>query len=411
MALQSRWRGAAEASWVGSIPIHPRHVSEQEVTMRIAVIGAGLSGLTFAAAMKQKAPKDEVLLFERDESATSRMQGYAIGLRNGLGLAALAELGLRDAVVATDAVRVTKFPITNQQGTALLTLGSTAEDPNTTYRVQRDHLKKVLSDSADQTSVRFGMRCTGFVREGGQVTATFEGGHKVVADYLIACDGVGSAIRQQAVGGDKHFLGLVSINSPAVIDLEHPLLAGGYFLTLGDNGCSFFCYRQPGGVFWSYVVHAESEQQIAQQSKEVLLERVRKETDGWHEVVRSVVARATADSIGVRGYYDKDPISSVRDGRIWLIGDAAHPMSPFQGQGANMAIVDAVKLAKMFAAGADQPQQAAALEADIVKRGRKAILDSRGNARRFHETSSFGRFQRDQTFRLANFFIGTFSRG
>ena len=61
--------------------------------MRIAVIGAGVSGLTFAAAMRQKAPAAEVTLGERDESASSRPQGYAIGLRNGIGLAALADFG------------------------------------------------------------------------------------------------------------------------------------------------------------------------------------------------------------------------------------------------------------------------------------------------------------------------------
>jgi 2-polyprenyl-6-methoxyphenol hydroxylase-like FAD-dependent oxidoreductase len=111
--------------------------------MRIAVIGGGLSGLTFAAAMRQKAPGDEVTLFERDASANSRPQGYAIGLRNGTGLAALGELGLRDHAIAGDSLRVTNLAITNQAGKQLLSLGSGPEDPNTTYRIQRLHLKGV----------------------------------------------------------------------------------------------------------------------------------------------------------------------------------------------------------------------------------------------------------------------------
>jgi salicylate hydroxylase len=358
--------------------------------------------------MRQMARDAEITLFERDESASSRPQGYAIGLRNAMGLAALAELGLRDIVVGTDSIRVTNLAITNQRGQALLSLRSSPNDPNTTYRVQRLHLKDVLREAADEKRVRYGMHCVGFEQANGKVVASFDDGSRLEADYLVACDGAGSAIRQQFVGDSKRFLGLVAIHAESPVEVGHPLLDGGYFLTLGDNGCSFFCYRQPGGVFWSYVVHADAEAAIADQSHEALLGRVRRETDDWHELVRKFVSAAKADSVGVRGYYDKEPIGHVRDGRVWMVGDAAHPMSPFQGLGANLALIDAVRLARLLAVQPEQSAQAAALEADIVTRGRKAVLESRGNARRFHQTSAWSRFQRDQVFRMANLFIGAF---
>ena len=376
--------------------------------MKVAVIGAGVSGLTFAAAMRKKAPGAEVTIYERDESAGSRPQGYAIGLRNGLGLTALAELGLRDAVVGTDSIRVTNLAITNQGGQALLSLRSSPNDPNTTYRVQRLHLKGVVREAADESRVRYGMHCLGYEQANGKVVANFEDGSRVDADYLVACDGAGSAIRQQLVGDSKRFLGLVAIHAETPVEVKHPLLDGGYFLTLGDNGCSFFCYRQPGGVYWSYVVHAESEATVADQSPKALLDRVSGETRGWHELVGKFVSAAMINSVGVRGYYDKEPAGHVHDGRVWMVGDAAHPMCPFQGLGANMALIDAVRLAQFLAADPEQSPQAATIETDIVTRGRKAVLDSRDNAKRFHQTSAVGRFQRDQTFRLANLFIGAF---
>ena len=69
--------------------------------MKVALIGSGISGLTFTAAPKRQAPEAEVTLFERDVSASSRPQGYAIGLPNGTGLAAAAKrlwtrAGMRD---------------------------------------------------------------------------------------------------------------------------------------------------------------------------------------------------------------------------------------------------------------------------------------------------------------------------
>ena len=111
----------------------------------------------------------------------------------------------------------------------------------------------------------------------------------------------------------------------------------------------------------------------------------------------------------VRGYYDKEPVQHMRQGRVWLAGDAAHPMSPFQGQGANMAMVDALKLAQYFGELETNPSNAESkaqvLEKDIVTRGRKAVLESRNAARQFHSTSRFQQGMRNVGFQMGNFFI------
>lgn len=378
--------------------------------MKVAVIGAGLSGLTFAAAMNKLAPGVEIGLYERDESSTSRPQGYAIGLRNGFGLQALAGLGLREPAIGKDAYKVTDFAILDQQGNRLLSLPSGEHGPNTTYRIQRVHLKKVLLEAIGDTPINYGMRCTRVEQNAATATAKFEDGRQVEADYLISCDGAGSSVRQQLIGDQKLHLGLNSIHFESRLDVQHPFLEGGYFLMLGNNGCSFFCYRQSGGVYWSYVLHAGSEGETANLPWSDLLERVHHDTADWHELVPRIVAAAVPETVGVRGYYDKEPISKVRVGRIWMIGDAAHPMCPFQGQGANMAIMDAVRLGTYFSGDIDDVAKAAALEADVVKRGRQHVRESRANAKRFHLTSSWGQAQRNFAFHVGDFFIGMFSK-
>src|SRR6476620_3021842 len=104
--------------------------------MKVIVVGAGISGLTLAAALAQLAPQHEVEIYERDASAAARRKSYAIGLKGETGLAVLERLGLRDGVLTGRAQRVTNFVITDQQGATLLALPSGKDGSRQTYRVQ-----------------------------------------------------------------------------------------------------------------------------------------------------------------------------------------------------------------------------------------------------------------------------------
>jgi 2-polyprenyl-6-methoxyphenol hydroxylase-like FAD-dependent oxidoreductase len=376
--------------------------------MKIGVIGAGISGLTFAAAMKRFAPGVQVELYERDMSATSRFQGYSLGIKGDGGLPVLKALGLYDQLVE-HAVRVTNFIFLDQRAKVLLELPATSDETRLTVRMKRNALKAALLGAIGATPIHANMTAKSFRQSDGGVEIQFENGQNESGDFLIACDGVASAIRHQMVGDLKRYLGLTTIllDSPHLI--HHPLLEGGYFLTLGDNGASFFCYRQPDSMHLSYTVHAMSESDITSQPPESLLKRVQDETNAWHSPIPEITAQVDPASLVVRGYYDKEPIQRVREGRVWLVGDAAHPMCPFQGQGANMAMLDALKLAQFFSELEKNPKdgeaKAQALEKDIVMRGLKAVLESRNSARQFHTTSRFQRGIRNIGFQMGNFFI------
>jgi salicylate hydroxylase len=176
-------------------------------------------------------------------------------------------------------------------------------------------------------------------------------------------------------------------------------------MSLGDRGDSFFCYRQPGGVHFSYTSHAEPSA-LESTSRPELLHQVQAATADWHELVRVIASAADPESIKPRGYYDRDPIKRIRDGNVWLIGDAAHPMSPFQGQGANTAMLDALELAELLGSG-NLPADADRLEARIAARGRKAVLESRRAARQFHTARRFQIMKRNLGFRVANAMINS----
>ncbi len=129
--------------------------------MKIAVIGAGISGLTFAAAMQRFSPQTQVEMYERDQSLTSRPQGYSLGLRGDLGLAVLKTLGLYEQL-AQEIATIPNFVFCNQRGQHLLELPATGEEKRLTQRVPRVALKAALLQAVGPTPLHFGRHCTGY---------------------------------------------------------------------------------------------------------------------------------------------------------------------------------------------------------------------------------------------------------
>ena len=373
--------------------------------MKVIIIGAGISGLTLAAALAQLAFQHEVELYERDLSPGARRKGYAISLKGDAGLAVLERLGLRESVLAGGGQQVMNFVINDRHGRTLLALPPGNDASREIYRVQRDHLQSVLAEALPANSVHYGFQALGYEMLEGRCRVIFTGGRHVDGDMIVGCDGVGSALRRQLVDDQIRFLGLSAITGDAVLTSEDPLLSGGYFMTLGDNGDSFFCYTQPDGVHFSYTSHVVPAT-LESTSQSELLDQVRSATQDWHPLVRLITAAADPDSIKPRGYYDRDPTKRVRDGDVWLIGDAAHPMSPFQGQGANTAMLDAVALAELLGS-ANLPADAERVAAGIAARGRKAVLESRRAAKQFHTKSRVQIMSRNLGFRLANTVINS----
>jgi 2-polyprenyl-6-methoxyphenol hydroxylase-like FAD-dependent oxidoreductase len=158
-------------------------------------------------------------------------------------------------------------------------------------------------------------------------------------------------------------------------------------------------------VHFSYTCHVEPSV-LESTNQADLLDRVRKATADWHPLVGSIAAAADPQSIEPRGYYDRHPNKQIRDGDMWLLGDAAHPMSPFQGQGANTAMIDALALAELLGSGY-LPADAERVASGIAERGRKAVLASRRAAKQFHATSRFQILSRNLGFRIGNAVINS----
>ena len=371
--------------------------------LRVVIVGAGLGGLTLANFLRQRCDAFDIKVFERDPGAHARPQGYSISLKDPGGLVPLRRLGLYDEVHTYSSV-VETFAILAQDGRELLTLREDPTSPHVSLRVPRKELRDALLRGVRE-DVAFGETCTGYARNDDGPTVAFAGGKEVAADLVVGCDGVHSAIRKQMIGDARHYLGIASIQGRCAKAPLGLALEGGPVMVLG-NASTLFMLKAEQGVGWSLTTRAP-EKQFDGVCQAALKEHAVAATRGWAPKFESVVGGSDpSDLLSLGGFYDKEPLHKARTQRIVLLGDAAHPMSPFRGEGANMAMQDALVLADaLVKSGANLEAALSCYEREMLQRSRKYVLLSRKAAREMHSTSWWVQYIRNAKLRVASFFM------
>ena len=371
---------------------------------RVLLAGAGLGGLAAAVALRQRG--FDVRLFERDEHPEAREQGFVVNLEGGLE--ALDTLGLGDAVRAAG-VPTPALHLLDAAGGRLFTFPSRGA-----FSIARSRLRQLLLAAAGPETVSWGDRCSGYReaagedREGG-VELSFVGGGCKAGTLLVGCDGVRSAVREQLVGDGLVYLGVTIVGGEvrgegAALAGRSGALSGGKFMTLSERG-SFYSTPMVAGrrIRWSVGLRSprdEVEERFPEpaQLKEELLRRL----GSCHDPIPKMIEATPASRIRTRPVLDRDPLRRFASEAVTLLGDSAHPMSPYRGLGANLALLDAVDLARELAEGETAAAALAAYQRILLERGRRAQRVSRQAARLLHFDHPFPSALRNGFLRLGH---------
>ncbi|MFI0806279.1 FAD-dependent oxidoreductase [Streptomyces echinatus] len=353
-----------------SLPHHP-----------VAVVGAGLGGLTLARVLHVHGIRAAV--FDLDASPGARTQGGMLDIHDDSGQEALRAAGLHEEFLARvhgggQAVRVL-----DRDGTVRFA----ESDDGTGGRPETDRgeLRDLLLGSLPAGTVRWGAKVTGArPLEGGRHRVTLADGTEFTTDVLVGADGAWSRVRPLVSAALPAYTGVSFVETDlTAADERHPVSAevvgGGMLFALGP-GRGFLAHREPDGSLHVYTAVTAPEDWldgIDFTDTEAAKAAVLKEFDGWDERLRALVADADGALVPRR-------IHALPAGHRWdrvpgvtLLGDAAHLMSPFAGEGANLALLDGAELGLALAAHpGDTEAGLAAYEARMFPRAEASARDS-----------------------------------
>jgi 2-polyprenyl-6-methoxyphenol hydroxylase-like FAD-dependent oxidoreductase len=361
---------------------------------RVAIIGGGIGGLTAARALCRRGI--EVAIYESAPELREIGAGVALGPN---AMKVLRSLGLEDDVRAIagrwdwaltrngKTGRVISKTGREQQASLFGSAGATAH---------RADLLDVLSNSVPSELVTLGTRCIGVEPDGSVAVARFEDGAEVEADLIVGADGIHSAVRASLFGPDApRFTGKICYRSVVPVDA----VPGGpppndNAQWLGPHG-TIVLYPVRRDELINVVCHYDDEgyrheSWVSRCEQAEVLERYR----GWHE---SLLRIFSAGEVWYKwALYDRDPIPRWTRGRVGVLGDAAHPMLPYLGQGACQAIEDGCVLAAALAAEPADPVAGLALyERSRRPRASQVVLASRERGVSNHLASPLAALRRD----------------
>ncbi len=381
---------------------------------RILIIGAGLGGLALAQGLVKAG--FNVSVFERDESPTSRPQGYRISIRS-LGMNALTALLMPEKMNRLSIAKIADvgdgFTCANEKMEPFFNI---PQGQDAAVQFLRSELRNVLQEGI---SIEWNKRLVMFEDNGKQVIAHFEDGSYAVGDLLVGCDGGGSTVKEHLPSVYGNRLGSI----PKVIDINRVVLGGqidrtpewdallplnkmGMVRFVGSNSLSLgVCFSERADrsptVFWAlsedvedhnipwYMIDKEVERRklILDHCKQLMKKEL------WHENLKKLIYDTPVEAImapwllRTTQFPDINQFPMVPTGRVTFVGDSIHAMPPDKGLGGNNVLEDARLLSVLLASSPkpiDWLRLIGEYEREMLARARIAVQESENAAAYFH---------------------------
>lgn len=353
--------------------------------LRIAIVGAGIGGLTAAAALLQKGGF-EVNVYER--AATLGEVGAGLQVAPN-AMKVIRALGLEEQFVKLAAEPQVRVSLKWDDGTVRARerfKGPMQEMFGAHYHMaHRADLHRLLLSLVPPASIHTGVECVGVASTTDGAVLRLASGGEIEADVVLGADGIHSVARTSLFGkSEARFTNQICWRlilpmeelHKAADKLPVPLDGSEYTGWLGPQGHVLF-YPLRGGELLNIFAGRVS-QQWADETWAVPspIDEMLEAYAGWHPGMLDVMSRAKETSKW--GIYDRDPLDRWTVGRVTLLGDAAHPMMPTLAQGAAISMEDGYAVARHLALGRIDPTAAlAAYERERLPRATRVQLQAR----------------------------------
>ena len=324
---------------------------------QVAIIGAGPGGLTLARLLQLEGVS--VKVYERDLNRTSRTQGGTLDLHWESGLKALEKAGLMDAFKSNYRAGNDRLRIIDKNATIVFdehqeTSAANFGDEWFRPEIDRGPLRDILLDALLPDTVVWDSHVLSIEKITETWKIVFQNGNTIVADIVIGADGANSKIRHMVTDILPFYSGVTILeknicdaknNAPKIYDL----LKGGKIMAFGESKTITMSAKGDGSLDL-YMGFKAEEGWIANSGidfkSDQVLDWFKKEYNGWDDIWLELFENKQT-SFTPRPMYCM-PLDQCWEAQsnITLIGDAAHLMPPYAGEGVNMAMLDALELSK-----------------------------------------------------------------
>jgi 2-polyprenyl-6-methoxyphenol hydroxylase-like FAD-dependent oxidoreductase len=319
----------------------------------IAIIGGGPGGLTLARLLQMNGA--DVKVYERDVHKDARAKGATLDLHEESGLAALQEAGLMDAFRANYRPGADKLRIIDKNAKVVFDDHDNGNTDASRPEIDRGPLQNILLDSLKPGTVVWDSQFVALVPQGDAWQVEFKNKANVIADIAIAANGANSKLRPYITPIKPFYAGVTAVegavyNSETASPKMHKLLNGGKIFAISDEKSLIVSSKGDGSlVFYPGFKKDENwsrECGINFADKAQVLAWFKQEYAGWDDIWLELFENASSAFIPRPQYCM--PLDQTWEAlpNLTMLGDAAHLMPPYAGEGVNMAMLDALELSQ-----------------------------------------------------------------